>query len=142
MAQVEPRPGQQLARRNTQRARAILGHGLSTGIPWVSGHYGISAHNEADSQVNLARHRSGRTTIQRPYTSATNRARLIADGRSAAKAMRDSDKCSKHFSYVLKGKTGTKRLVLMTRVKALATRFYRLKTTHASTGDYQEQFGH
>jgi hypothetical protein len=59
--------------------------------------------------------------------SASNRARRISEGRPAAKAKWEADKCSKHFSYRLKGKTGTKRPVPMTSVKSLATRFYQLK---------------
>jgi ribosomal protein L40E len=62
--------------------------------------------------------------IQRPYTSASNRARRICKGRSAAKAEWEANKCRKHFSYRLRGKTGTKRPDPMTSVKSLATRFY------------------
>jgi len=80
--------------------------------------------------------------IERPYTSASNRARRISEGRSAAKAKWEADKCSKHFSYRLKGKTGTKRPVPMTSVKSLATRFYRLKCGHAPTGVYLKRFDH
>jgi hypothetical protein len=80
--------------------------------------------------------------IQRPYTPAWNRASRISKGRSASKAEWEADKCSKHFSYRLKGKAGTKRLILMTSVKSLAARFYRLKTGHAPTGVYLKRFGH
>ena len=66
----------------------------------------------------------------------------ISEGRSAAKTKWEADKCSKHFSYRLKGKTGTKRPVPMTSVKSLATRFYRLKCGHAPTGVYLKRFGH
>ena len=69
--------------------------------------------------------------IKRPYTSASNRARRISEGRSAAKAKWEADQCSKHFSDRVKGRTGTKRPVPMTRLKSLATRFYRLKCGHA-----------
>ena len=77
-----------------------------------------------------------------PYTSASNRARRISEERSAAKAKWEADKCSKHFSYRLKGKMGTKRPVPMTSVKSLATRFYQLKSGHAPTGVYLKRFGH
>jgi hypothetical protein len=80
--------------------------------------------------------------IERPYTSASNRARRISEGRSAAKAEWEADKCSKHFSYRLKGKAGTKRPIPMTSVKPLAARFYRLKSGHAPTGVYLKRFGH
>jgi len=80
--------------------------------------------------------------IERPYTSASNGARQISEGRSAAKAQWEADKCSKHFSYRLKGKMGTKRPVLMTSVKSLATRFHRLMCGHAPTGAYLKRFGH
>ena len=72
--------------------------------------------------------------IERPYTSASNRARRISEGRLAAKAEWDADKCSKHLSYRLKGKAGTKRPIPMTSVKPLAARFYRLKSRHVPTG--------
>ena len=62
--------------------------------------------------------------IERPYTSASNRARHISEGRSASKAEWEPDKCSKHFSNRLKGKAGTKRPIPMTSVKPLAARFY------------------
>jgi len=51
-------------------------------------------------------------------------------------------KCSNHFRYRPKGKKGTKRPVPITRVKVLATRFYRLKCGHAPTGVYLKQFSH
>jgi hypothetical protein len=79
---------------------------------------------------------------EQPYTSASNRGRRISEERSAAKAKWEADKCSKHFSYRLKGKMGTKRPVPMTSVKSLATRFYRLKSGHAPTGVYLKRFGH
>jgi len=80
--------------------------------------------------------------IERPYTSASNRARRISKGRSAAKAEWEADKCSKHFRYRLKGKAGTKRLIPMTSVKLLAARFYRLMSRHAPTWVYLKRFGH
>jgi len=83
-----------------------------------------------------------RYKLERPYTSASNRVRRISEGRSAAKAKWEADKCSKHFSYRLKGKAVTKRPVPMTSVKSLAARFYRLKSGHAPTGVYLKRFGH
>jgi len=82
------------------------------------------------------------TAIERPYTSAPNRARQIAEGRSAAKVEWEADKCSKHVSYRLKGKTGTNKPVPMTSIKLLANRFYRLKCVHAPTGVYLKRFSH
>jgi hypothetical protein len=38
--------------------------------------------------------------------TAANRAKRISEGWSAAKAQWEADKCSKHFSYKLKGKAG------------------------------------
>jgi len=69
-------------------------------------------------------------------------ARRISEGRSAAKAKWEADKCSKHFGYRLKGKVGAKRPIPMTSVKSLAARFYRLKSGHGPTGDYLKRFGH
>jgi hypothetical protein len=80
--------------------------------------------------------------IEQPYTTASNIARQIAEGWSAAKAEWEADKHSKHFSYRLKGKMGTKKPVPMTCVKSLATRFYRLKCGHAPTGVNLKRFGH
>jgi hypothetical protein len=85
---------------------------------------------------------SGNPVIEQLYTSASNRARRISEGRSAAKAKWEADKCSKHFSYRLKGQAGTKRAAPMTSVRSLAARFYRLKCRHAPTGVYLKQFGH
>jgi hypothetical protein len=80
--------------------------------------------------------------IERPHTSASNRARRIAEGRSAAKAEWEADKCSKHFSYRLKGKSGTKRPIPMTSITPVAALFYRLKSAHAHRGVYPKRFGH
>jgi hypothetical protein len=106
------------------------------------GYSGIPGNEEADSQANLAGDASGSTVIEQPYTSASNRARRISEGRSAAKAKWEVDKWSKHFRYKLKGKAGTKRPIPMTSVKTLAARFYRLKSGHAPTGVYRKRFGH
>jgi len=80
--------------------------------------------------------------IELPYTSASNTARRISEGRLAAKAKWEADKCSKHFSYRLKGKTGTKRPVPMTSVKSLATSFYIVKSGHEPTGVYLKWLSH
>jgi len=56
------------------------------------------------------------------------------EGRSAAKAQWEADKCCKHFGYRLKGKAGNRRPIPMTSAKSLATRFYKLKCGHAPTG--------
>jgi len=135
-------PGQPLARRINRRARSLLAHGIATEIHWVPGQCCIPGNEEADCQANVARDASGSPVIERPYTSAPNRARQISEGRSAANAELEADKCSKHFSYRLKGKAGTKRPIPMTSVKSLATRFYRLKSWHAPTGVYLKPFGH
>ncbi|KAF8535376.1 hypothetical protein BDD12DRAFT_893114 [Trichophaea hybrida] len=135
-------PGQQLARAINEHARALRGHGIEVVIHWVPGHSGISGNEQADRQANKARECRGYTVRERIYTSAANRARRISEGRSAAKAKWEADKCSKHFGYRLKGKAGSKRPVPMTSVKPLATRFYRLKSGHAPTGVYLKRFGH
>jgi len=135
-AHLEPGPGPRLARWINLIAQALLAHGIATEIHWVPGHTGIPRNEGADRQANLARDASGDSVIERPYNSASNRARRISEGRSAAKAKWEADKCSKHFCYRLKGKPGTKRPLPMTSVKLLATRFHRLKCRHAPTGVY------
>jgi len=84
----------------------------------------------------------GDTGIEQPYTSASNMVRRISDGRSAAKAKWEADKCSKHFGYRLKGKAGANRPIPMTCMKSLAARFYRLKSGHEPNGVYLKWFGH
>jgi len=81
--------------------------------------------------------------IQRQYTTASNRARRIFEGRSATKVKWEADNCNKNFSYRLTGKNGTQRPVPMTSVKtSLATRFYRLKCGHVRTGVFLKRFDH
>jgi hypothetical protein len=70
------------------------------------------------------------------YTFAQNRARWISKGMMAAKAKWKADQCSKHYRYRLKGKAGSKRSISMTSVKSLGTRFYKLKSRHATTELY------
>jgi hypothetical protein len=69
-------------------------------------------------------------------------ARRISEGRSAAKAEWDADKCGQHFGYRLKGKAGAKRPIPMTSVRSLVARFYRLKSGYAPTGVCLKRFGH
>jgi len=123
-AQLQPGLGQRLARRINRRVRNLCGHGIANKIHWVLGHSSIPGNEEADRQANFTQDASGSTVIERPYTSASNRARRISEGRSAANAKWEADKCRKYFSYRVKGKTGTKRPILMTSVKSLATRIY------------------
>jgi len=108
----------------------------------VPGHSGIRGNEEADRQANKARNGRGYTLRERIYTSAENRARRISEGRTAAKAKWEAERCSNHYGYRLKGKAGSKRSVPMTSVKPLAARFYRLKSRHAPTGAYLHRFGH
>ena len=83
---LEPGTGHRLARRIARKARSLCIHGSATEIHWVPAHSGIPGHEEANPQANLARDASGCTVLERPYTSASNRARGISKGRSAAKA--------------------------------------------------------
>jgi len=74
-AHLELGTGQQLVMRINARAQALRAHSIVTEIHWVPGHSGIHGTEEADHQANLARDASGDTVIERPYTSASNRAR-------------------------------------------------------------------
>jgi len=121
---------------------SLLAHGIATEIHWVAGHSSIPINEEDDRQANLDRDASGSRVIEQRYTSASNRPTRISDGRSAEKAEWVADKCSKHFSYMLKGKAETKRPIPLTRIKLLAARFYRMKSVHAPTGVYLKRFGH
>jgi hypothetical protein len=58
------------------------------------------------------------------------------------KAKWEADRCSKHFSYRVKGKAGTKRPIPMTSIKSLAATFHRPKARYAPTGVYQKRLGH
>jgi hypothetical protein len=135
-AHLELGPGQRLVRRINRRARNLLAHGIAMQIHWLPGHSRIPGNEGEDRPANLARDASTSTVIERPYTSASNRARRISEGRLSAKAKREADRCSKHFSYRLMGKAGTKRPIPMTSVKSLAARFYGLKSGHVPTGVY------
>jgi hypothetical protein len=112
----------------------LLAQVIATEIHLVPGHSGILENAEADHQANLARDTSGSTVIERPYISASNRARQMSECRSAAKAKWEVDRCCKHFSYKHKGKAGTKRPIPVTSVKSLAASFYQLKSGQGSTG--------
>jgi len=142
MEHLEPGLRQWLASRINQRAQALPTHGITTWTDCVPGDSGISRNQEAGRQANLTQDANEDTAIERPYPSASNGARRISEGRLVAKAKWEADKCSKHFSYRLKGKTGTKRPVLMSSVKSLATWFNRLKWGHAPTGVHLKRFDH
>jgi len=142
MAHLEAGPGQQLATWINRRAHSHSEHGIETEIHWVPGHSAISITDEADHPVNLDQDASGTTVIERPYTSASNRAGRLSEGTSAAQAKWEADKCSKHFSYRLNGKAGIKKPLLMTSSMLLAARFYRLKSGYAPTQVYLKRFSH
>jgi len=116
-AHMEPGRGQQLARRINRKARKLLYHSIVSEIHQVPGHSGIPGNEEADRQANLTRDSSGSTVIERRYTSASKMARRISEGRSAAKAKWEANRCSQDFSYKLKGKAETKRPISLTSVK-------------------------
>jgi hypothetical protein len=122
-APLEPGPEQRLARRINRRVWCLLAHDIATEIHWVRGHSSIPGNNEADRQAILARDANGRTVLEPPHTSASNRARIISERRWPAKAEWEAAKYTKHFCYRLKGKVETKRTIPMTSVNSLAARF-------------------
>jgi hypothetical protein len=98
---------QRFARWINGRVQALLAPSIATEIHYNMEHLGIPGNDEADSQGNLAQDAWGDMVIGWSIPSALNRARQISEGRSAAKAKWEANKCSKHFSYRLKGKMGT-----------------------------------
>jgi hypothetical protein len=142
LAHLETSLGQPIVRRINTRAQSLLAHAITTEIHWVLGHSGIPENEEADRKVNLARDASGKTVIQRQNTSASNRARPILKGKSAAKTEWEADKCRNHFSYRLKGMAGTNRDSTMSRVMPLAARVYCVMSGHAPTGVHLKLVGH
>jgi hypothetical protein len=140
-AHLEPGPGRRLARWINKWALNLLAHSIATEIHWVPRQSGIPRNEEKDRRVNSALDSSGSTVIERLCTSAWNWARRISEVRSAAKVKWKANRCSKHYSYRLKCKVGTKRPISMTSVKSLVPRFNRLKSGHAPTGVYRKWFG-
>jgi hypothetical protein len=68
--------------------------------------------------------------------------RQISEAKTVAKADWEANKCSKHHSYRLKGKAGSKRPIPINSVKPLAARLDHLKSGHTPVGTYLKQFGH
>jgi ribonuclease HI len=108
MTHLDPGPGQHLARAINQHARALHAYGIEDTIHWVLGHSGILANEEVDLQANNAGEDRSDTVLERIYTFAANRARRISEGRTAAMAKWEADKCSIHYGYRLKGKQGAR----------------------------------
>jgi hypothetical protein len=76
---------------------------------WVPGRSGIPGNEEANCQAKEAREGQRYSVRERKYTSAANRDRRFSEGRTAAQAKWEADKCTKLYSYRLKGKAGSKR---------------------------------
>jgi len=98
-ALLGPGPGQWLARLINRKAQALLAHTIKMGIHWLPRDSGIPGKVEAVRQPNIAPETRGDTVIERPYTSAMNMSSRISEGRSAAKAKLEADKCHQHFGY-------------------------------------------
>jgi len=141
-AHQPPGPGQWLASGINRRAQALLARGIKMEIQCVPGHTSIPRNEEAHRQTEVACETRGDMLMERPYTLASSMARPISEGRSAAKAEWEADKCSKHFGYRLQVKAGAKRSIPMTSTKSLATRFYRLKSGRTPSGIDLKRFGH
>jgi len=103
-AHLELGPAQRLVRRINSRARSFLINGIATESHWVPGYSIILRNQDADHLANVAQDASGRTVREPPYTSVSNRASRISEGRSAAMPKSEADKCSNHNSYRLRGK--------------------------------------
>jgi len=84
----------------------------------------------------------GDTAIEWLFTSASNLARQSPKEWSVLKARWEANKCSKHFSYRLKGQVQTERLIPMTSVMLLVGRIYQLKSGHVPTRVYLTLFSH
>ena len=142
MTHLEPGAGQRQARRINRRVQSLLAHCVATANHWVPGDSGIPGQGEADRPANLAGDASGSTVLEQQFTLAANRARGISKRRWAAKAEWEADKCSKHFSYRLKDKAGTKRPIPMTSVTSLAATFYKLMSGLVPNRFNLQHFGH
>jgi hypothetical protein len=123
---VQPGPGPWLPGRIKWTTPAILTYSIATKYHRILGYPGIPENEDPDRQGNLAQDTGGSTQIKPLHTSASNRARHIAVGRSASQAVWEANNWSKHCSNRLMGQTGTNGPVPMTCTKLLATRLYRL----------------
>jgi len=142
MAHLQMGLWQRVARQINGRASALLADGVAIEIEWVQGHSGIWGIRDARHEAHIAREGNGTATIQWLYTFTSNTARWISKGRSAAKAQRETNKCSEHFSYRLKGNAWKNRPIPMASTESLVRRLYQLKWRHAPTCAYLEQFKH
>ena len=113
---LDPWLGRQIARAINEHARALRAHKIEAAIHWVPGHSGIPGHEQVDRHANTAPIDRAYTVGRFINTSTANRAGLVSEGRMAATAKWEADKCSNHYGYRLKGKSGSKRSVPMTSV--------------------------
>jgi hypothetical protein len=74
-------PWQRFAREMNRRAQALIAHGIATNIHSVPGHSGIAGNEEVYRHAKLARDARRDTVTEGPYTSASNNARRISEGR-------------------------------------------------------------
>ena len=65
----------------------------------IAVHSGDPGNKDADHQANMARDSSANMKRELLYTLASNRARDMSKGWSAAKAQWEADMYRKHFSY-------------------------------------------
>ena len=142
MAYLDPGPEQWVASGIHRRSQALLTHGIAMEIHWVLEHSSIPWNKETDSQAKLAWEANGSRIIDRQYTWASNRARLICERRSVAKARLEPNNCNKHFGYRLKGIAGSKRPNPMASAMSFAKRFYQQKCGHVPTGAYLKLVRH
>jgi hypothetical protein len=105
---LDPGPGQPLGSAINNHDRALYTHGIEGAIHCVPGHSCIPRNIEVDSHTIMAPVDPGYTVCNSIYTSASNRARRISEGRAVVNAECGADKCVKNYGYRHKGKAGSK----------------------------------
>jgi len=145
----EPGPGQVLALRTMIWESELLRKNTQVEYWWVPAHKGIEGNEKADQQATKAAYKSrgkvSETQSPPPYLNYVsfahiNRRLTNLKWEESKKKIQEMGRKSKHsYRYDL-GKRGGNSEVMGSR-KAIAARFYQLKTGHALLGKYLRRIG-